>query len=76
MAAVIAWTDPLFQLSFHHSKYHFLLYCAAYGHHLHHLNLKIIHLILSESLSNGDGGSYNDGENGQQNEEDAQEEYN
>ena len=37
---------------------------------------KIIHFILSESLSNGDGGSYNDGENGQQNEEDAQEEYN
>ena len=43
---------------------------------LHYLIFVIDFLLLSESLSSGDGGSYNDGENGQQNEEDAQEEYN
>lgn len=36
----------------------------------------IIDLFLLESMASGDAGAYNDDEGGQQNEEDAQEEYN
>ena len=59
-----------------HSNSHFSSYSASRDRLLHHLIFEIDFLLLSESLSSGDGGSYNDGENGQQNEEDAQEEYN